>query len=439
MPKVVSCKTCNLVCESTAHLVMHERTHSGAKPYACTQCDHRCTQKSNLTSHIKSVHDRSKLPQFKCTKCAKVCTQERHLVTHMKTHTEATAVFTCQKCTTFRSQYQSALKQHVKEQHGEKTVVTCTFDGCGKTFDQDRYLTAHLVVHSEVYPFVCTWPNCTERFSHASSLTTHTRDHQHPTDKLFKCTQCSFQSNRISKTREHKEAVHDQIRPHLCARENCGKTFSRPNQLRIHTEAVHLGLRPFACTVAGCDYVSAYAQQIAYHREFGHRADGTRVRNGVEYRVLNMVEQHYPELERGFTVDVRSLGIARQRVQVDAAIRFLAKELLVLLEVDEDQHRDPTKYTPEGEVARMSDATEVLADAGTYAHVLWVRFNPSSFLVGGVVRDVTLSERVQGLHRFLEAYEPAATEGCVAAYLFYDRADTASASASDPCNEIKTW
>jgi hypothetical protein len=185
--------------------------------------------------------------------------------------------------------------------------------------------------------------------------------------------------------------------------------------------------------------VSAYAQQIAYHREFGHRADGTRVRNGVEYRVLNMVDQHYPDLERGFTVDVRSLGIARQRVQVDAAIRFPAKELLVLLEVDEDQHRDPTKYTPESEVSRMSDANEVLADAGgVYANVLWVRFNPSSFSVGGVARDVTLSERVQELHRFLEAYEPAATDGGVAAYLFYDRAAVEGEGAVAPCVEIKT-
>jgi hypothetical protein len=31
---------------------------------------------------------------------------------------------------------------------------------------------------------------------------------------------------------------------------------------------------------------------------------------------------------------------------VDAAIRFPAKELVVELEVDEDQQKDPTKYAP---------------------------------------------------------------------------------------------
>ena len=420
MPKVVSCKTCNVVCESKAHLILHERIHSGDKPYACSQCNHRCAQKSNLTSHIKSVHDRSQLPQFKCTSCPKVCTQERHLVTHMKTHNASTTVFACKKCTTFRSQYESALKKHVKEQHGEKKNVPCPFDGCGKTFEQERYLTAHMLVHSDVYPFVCTWQNCSERFNHASSLSAHMRDHQHPTDKLFKCTQCSYQSNRTSKTREHVESVHHHIRSHLCGFVNCNKTFSRPAQLRIHNEAVHLQLRPLACTVVGCDYVSAYEQQIAHHREFGHREDGTRVRNGVEHRVLTMVEQHYVDLERGFKIDCRPLGIARQRVEVDAAIRFPAKELLVLLEVDEDQHKDPTKYTPEDEVARMSDANEVLMENDAFAHVLWVRFNTSAFMVNGEAREVYLSERVHTLYRFLEAYEATGeTPGVV--YLFYDR------------------
>jgi hypothetical protein len=170
----------------------------------------------------------------------------------------------------------------------------------------------------------------------------------------------------------------------------------------------------------GCDYVSAYEQQIAHHRDFGHREDGTRVRNGVEHRVLTMVEQHYPELERGFKIDCRPLGIARQRVEVDAAIRFPTNELLVLLEVDEDQHKDPTKYTPEAEVARMSDANEVLMDNDAFAHVLWVRFNTSVFTVNGVVCDVNLSERVHALYRFLEAYK-AEGETPMVAYLFYDR------------------
>ena len=347
----------------------------------------------------------------------------------MKTHNASADVFACKKCTTFRSKYESALKQHVKEQHGEKTIVTCSFDGCGKTFDHHRYLTSHMLVHSDVPRFNCTWPNCTESFVHSVSFKTHMLNHEHPTDRLFKCTQCSFQSNQSSKVLRHVESVHHHIRPHLCGVEHCGKTFSRPAQLRIHTEAVHLHLRPFACTVAGCDYVSAYQQQIARHREFGHREDGTRVRNGVEHRVLNMVEQHYAELERGFKIDCRPLGIARQRVVVDAAIRFPAKELLVLLEIDEDQHKDLTKYTPDGELARMSDANEVLQEDETCARVLWVRFNTSSFLVNGVVHDDNLSERVQALYRFLEAYEPSEDAPLAkTAYLFYDRVTTAATS-----------
>lgn len=405
--------------------------------FSCPQCEKTFSTSSNAGAHVRRVHE--KKATHECPTCKKLFYDKSQLRVHVKNVHEKKKEFKCTHpdCNEAFG-YSNVLLKHIVRKHTTVRAFPCPAADCGLTFATLGDLNSHNTTHTQERNHKCTWPECERTFPHRSTLVEHLKNHANPGtgEKLFKCSQCTYQSNRKAKVVEHKKEVHDQIKPFKC--DTCEMSFPRPAHLRIHTEAVHLGLRPFACTVAGCDYVSAYAQQIAYHREFGHRADGTRVRNGVEYRVLNMVDQHYPDLERGFTVDVRSLGIARQRVQVDAAIRFPAKELLVLLEVDEDQHRDPTKYTPESEVSRMSDANEVLADAGgVYANVLWVRFNPSSFSVGGVARDVTLSERVQELHRFLEAYEPAATDGGVAAYLFYDRAAVEGEGAVAPCVEIR--
>ena len=38
-------------------LVKHERCHTGEKPYACDQCDFRCSSSSSLCQHKRRRHD----------------------------------------------------------------------------------------------------------------------------------------------------------------------------------------------------------------------------------------------------------------------------------------------------------------------------------------------------------------------------------------------
>jgi hypothetical protein len=37
-------------------LVIHERTHTGIKPYLCSACDYAAVQSSKVTKHIKRLH-----------------------------------------------------------------------------------------------------------------------------------------------------------------------------------------------------------------------------------------------------------------------------------------------------------------------------------------------------------------------------------------------
>jgi len=126
---------CAYVGKTKQILENHTRTHTGAKPHACTECKMAFARSYTLTKHMRT-HTGAK--PYECTKCKKSFAESGHLTTHMQTHTGA--------------------KPHA-----------CT--ECKMAFARSDALTSHMLTHTGAKPHVCT--ECKKAFAHSCALKEH--------------------------------------------------------------------------------------------------------------------------------------------------------------------------------------------------------------------------------------------------------------------------
>ncbi|XP_032525729.2 zinc finger protein 33B-like [Danaus plexippus] len=183
-----SCSQCAYRCQSPAILKIHERTHTGEKPYACTFCDYKSGQKNNVAKHIL-VHMKQK--PFSCQYCDYKCAQKNNLVVHERTHT-GYKPFACPYC-----DYRTVQKPN---------------------------LVKHMYLHTDQKPFSCDM--CNYRCVQKTNLTKHKQRHLTECDKMdiknqvkpykprqksVKCAHCSYRCVQKSSLDKHMQFKHSDI------------------------------------------------------------------------------------------------------------------------------------------------------------------------------------------------------------------------------------
>ncbi|XP_041730196.2 zinc finger protein with KRAB and SCAN domains 8-like [Coregonus clupeaformis] len=79
--KPYSCTQCHMRFAQARDLKRHQRVHTGEKPYSCPQCEKRFSRQDNLKIHLK-VHTGER--QFTCTHCGKKFTERSYLRIHQQ-------------------------------------------------------------------------------------------------------------------------------------------------------------------------------------------------------------------------------------------------------------------------------------------------------------------------------------------------------------------
>ncbi|XP_053577823.1 zinc finger protein 684 [Bombina bombina] len=183
--KINLCSMCGKSFSSKQYLLIHERLHSGGKPFVF---------KYREKKHPTNVPEELCI----CSDCGATFENYSELVIHKKIHSEPMS-FICKECG--KSYYNIISFQRHRQDHKYKKPFTCT--QCGKTYRYKEKLILHLQSHAEKPVYFCN--KCGKTFTNVENLTSHQKSHE--LKKMLVCSQCG-------RAFTHKSAFNQHIRSH---------------------------------------------------------------------------------------------------------------------------------------------------------------------------------------------------------------------------------
>ncbi|XP_062547840.1 zinc finger protein 558-like isoform X2 [Armigeres subalbatus] len=186
------CDLCDATFKLYGNLIIHRRSHTGERPYACNICGRAFSTSSNMKTHMNVVHSQDR--PYKCQQCYKSFNSEPRLRSHLETHSYALAGVAMG----------SSSSESAGPAGGGELSSTCKI--CNKTFSHPSYLTIHYRVHTGERPYQCKF--CSSAFATSGNLKVHMRIHATQKVRPYKCNMCTKSFLHASNLSVHKKTQH---------------------------------------------------------------------------------------------------------------------------------------------------------------------------------------------------------------------------------------
>ncbi|KAL8564633.1 hypothetical protein ACOMHN_032189 [Nucella lapillus] len=273
------CEFCGRLFYTKQDYEPHLRTHTGDRPFRCTECAFKAITRENLRRHMEREHENVKFP---CKDCDFVASNRTRLWNHQLTHLGISGLqcphcpekfetikrlrvhmavshpelpreeldkltgykhkmqgkmgrrsYKCPYCERVFIRANSELQKHIWIHEGVKPFK-CSL--CTYACRSKNNLQAHMLRHSSHKPFACQ--ECGKAYKSKTALRWHVRSHK--TGNLFKCDKCPYEAQQRSHLKRHME-THEVVKRFMCR--HCDYSANTVGYMKIHYARSHKGLQ----------------------------------------------------------------------------------------------------------------------------------------------------------------------------------------------------